>query len=512
MPEDASLLAKTARGAGWVMGWRLATRIIGLASSFVLLRLLEKEDFGLIALATAFAQTLESFSWIGIEDAVIREKNLTRKVYDTAFTLNIIRSTVTAIAIALLAGPAAWFYDEPRLADILFALSLGALLDGAINIGTVDFRRNFTFGREFVMFVVPRLASSIATVTVAVIWHSYWGLVVGIVGQRLLRVAFSYAMHPYRPRLGLSVWRNLVGYSTWTWALSVVVQVRDRVDTMLIGRMLGLPQVGAYTVAYEIAALPTTELVEPLTRAAFPGFAAARREGGSVRSTYMRIIASAAVLTLPAGLGISAIADPLVRLALTEKWLAAVPLIQILGLAGTVTVFGMISSTLFRAYGRMRTTFAVVGTALVLRILLVGLAVQQFGLVGAAWAAVISIILEQAANIVVTFRGFDLRLSDLLRQVWRPLCASAVMAAMLAWTGFGWRPFPREPQQVVVYLLVAAMTGAMVYGASLLAFWLASGRPAGAESDLLTVVRNIARGLLARINQRAPIGGQRSEI
>ena len=100
-----SILAKTARGAGWVIGWRLVTRSLGLISTLFLVRLLHPADFGLVTLAMSFGQAIDSLSSLGVEEAVIREKHPTRDLYDSAFTINVIRGFATAVVVALAAWP-----------------------------------------------------------------------------------------------------------------------------------------------------------------------------------------------------------------------------------------------------------------------------------------------------------------------------------------------------------------------------------------------------------------------
>src|SRR3954471_22402049 len=109
MTPTRSVLARTVRGAGWVIAWRLGMRVLGLISTLILVRLLVPADFGLLALAAGFAQTIDGMMTLGTEEAVIRQTNPDRTVYDTAWTLNVIRgATVTAIVL-LCAVPAANF-------------------------------------------------------------------------------------------------------------------------------------------------------------------------------------------------------------------------------------------------------------------------------------------------------------------------------------------------------------------------------------------------------------------
>ena len=98
-----SLLSRTARGAGWVMAWRLGMRVLGLTSTLILVRLLAPADFGLIALATGFVQSVDGLMSLGTEEAVIREAAPSRSVYDTAFTLNALRGLVASSFVVVAA-------------------------------------------------------------------------------------------------------------------------------------------------------------------------------------------------------------------------------------------------------------------------------------------------------------------------------------------------------------------------------------------------------------------------
>src|SRR6185436_3073988 len=152
----------------------------------------------------------------------------------------------------------------------------------------------------------------IVGIAVAVIWQSYWALVAGILTGKILQNFASYAMHPYRPRLSLVAWRDIVGFSIWTWFISMGRMIRGRGVIMIIGGMLNPTQLGVFTVGSEIATLPETELIGPLGRVCFASFAAARRAGISVAETYTRIVSSTLIIAVPASIGISSIAGPLV--------------------------------------------------------------------------------------------------------------------------------------------------------------------------------------------------------
>ncbi len=488
---ETNVLRRTAAGAGWTVGWRMATRLLGLLNTLILTRLLLPSDFGLVALGSSFVVSLDAMSALGIEDALVRERAPDRELYDTAFTLNLIRSGLTATMLAVAALPTAAFFREPRLADVLLSLALGTVATGMTNIGIVDFRRTLSFHREFRLLIAPRLAGVLMTVIVALLARSYWALIAGILTGRSLTVILSYVMHPYRPRLTLRAWRHLAGFSIWTWALSIATLVRDRADGFLIGWSLDATQVGIYSIGTEIADLPTTELVAPLGRACFSGFAAARHAGEDSGQTYLRVVAVVALLTFPLGIGISLLADPMVRLAFGSKWVEAIFVIQIAALFCSMTVFGQISNVLFGAHAMLRSLFTITVSGMSLRVLLLVFLVPRMGIIGAVFAAGIPMLCEYTIYVAVTMRRFNLLYSDLWQRVWRPLVAAIAMAGCLHALGLGWVSTSGDTASLAYGIIIAAGFGVGLYISTIVALWFAVACPVGAETDVLLFAAKI---------------------
>lgn len=505
-PErTGALLEKTAGGAGWTIGWRAATRALGFLSTLVLARILVPADFGLVALAMSFSRAIDIFADIGVQDALVRASHNSRATYDAAFTANVVRGGITAVVIAVSAGPFAKFFGDPRLFYVVLALGLAVLLDALENVGVADFRRDLAFRREFQLSIFPRIAQVVVTIALAFTWANYWALVAGILTGRVLGTIASYVMHPYRPRLSLVAWREIVGFSVWTWLVSMAWMVRGRGVIMIIGGMLNPTQLGIFTVGSEIATLPETELIGPLSRVCFAGFAAARRSGLSVAETYMRITSSMLVVAVPACIGISSIAAPLVYLAFGAKWLEATPIIEILAISGVFAVMERLSSTLYYAFAYLRPLFWIVVVMSVVQFALLVLFVWQSGIVGAALASAVTLLIQQTVLSVLAFRRFVMRPMDLLSRVWRCLLAAATMSAFLALSGLGWVSDAPSLSASLRQLFVTSGSGAAVYTAVLLSLWLASGRPNGPETDVLELIRRVGTRLHGFASRRAAL-------
>ena len=280
------------------------------------------------------------------------------------------------------------------------------------------------------------------------------------------------------------------GFTTWSWAVWLAVVARDRVDTFLIGRIFSPVQVGVYALGAELAALPTTELVDALARACFPSFAQLRNRGVSAGAAYVRVLGAGATLALPAGAGIAAVADPLVRLAFGPGWLGAIPVVQILSTAACLGVIGSLSGTLFSAFGLLRLNFAVISTVTLVRAALLALLLPGGGLTTAAVVIAAVTAAEQAVLLVLTVRRFAVRVQQVVAALSHTVLATGVMAAAMAATGFGFRPVPDHVPQAFA---ASVAFGAVVYAAALGLLWVLAGRPDGPARDLLTIARQLAR-------------------
>jgi lipopolysaccharide exporter len=488
-----SLATRTIKGAGWLMAWRMASRLLGITSTVVLVRLLTPSDFGLVALALSFSLAIDSVSYLGVSDALVREPSLDRTMYDTGFTMTILRGLFTSLLIAAGAWPAARFFGDLRLVNIFLALALTLFLSSLQNIGTVDFQRNLTFGKQFQLAILPRIASIIATMACAIGWHSYWALIAGMLTNRGLTTALTYVIHPYRPRITLRAWRRLVGFSFWSWALSMTALVQARADTIILGGYLNPAAVGIYSVGGEVGGLASSELIGPMTGALFAGFAAARRSGDAIAWAYMRAISLVALLVLPSSAGLALLARPMMHLVFGARWDAAVPLVQLFAFIGIFQVGGAISGALLTVDGLLNLNFRIELATAGLRVIVLLVMVPSFGLIGAATGVAACALFQEVVYLGVTFQRTGLRARDLAANVWRPALATGGMALALLATGLTQQPVDASGVCSGLLLAATVLTGALVFGAIVLLAWLASGRPRGAETYLWSVVEQAIR-------------------
>jgi O-antigen/teichoic acid export membrane protein len=478
-----SVQQRTAAGIIWMVAGRITDRAIGVASMLVLARLLLPDDFGLVAMATAIGAVLDLLGAFNFDLALIQRKDAGKSEYDTVWTFNVIFGCVCAVSLLLLAAPAAAFYREPRLDVVMYALALVYFVDGFTNVGIVDFRKELNFRDEFAFTTYRRLVTFVVTIACALWLRSYWALIAGILVGRLSGLYLSYRMSAYRPALALSAAGTLFHFSKWLFLNNILLFLSRSGPNFIIGRMSGATGLGVYTLAYEISNMPTTELVAPITRATFPGFAK-MHETSVMATLYIKLLGIIALLILPMGVGIAAVAEPLVQFALGPQWEGAIPLIQLLAIYGAISATQANNGIVWIALGRPRDVTITLSLFLILFAPLLYFLLLHYDVRGAGYAYLVAYVLHLPFVVWNTKRLLALPWLAFAQTLWRPILGVVAMyTAVKALNGV------LIAAPVVLRLCAECLLGATIYAASVLALWVAAGRPIGAERFCLTRVR-----------------------
>jgi O-antigen/teichoic acid export membrane protein len=253
----STVAKRVATGAGWLYGYRWVERLLDLTSIVVLARLLVPEDFGLVAIAASVVAIIEGLSDFDVNKALIRTRDDHRSLYDTAWTLSVLRGLLAA---ALMTAIAALLPDE-RMAGVLFALALSPLLKGLSNPRFVTFERDLVYSRLAWLTLGSKVTAFGVTLGLAILYRSYWALVIGILVGALSSLLLSYVLRPYRPQISLARWREIFAFSGWMSLTTIVTTLSMETDKIIVGRLLGVADTGLYFMTQRIGVLPTRELV-----------------------------------------------------------------------------------------------------------------------------------------------------------------------------------------------------------------------------------------------------------
>lgn len=482
-----------------MLGFKLIHRSIGLISTLILARLLLPEHFGIIAMAMSVIAILELATSFGFDIALIRNQKASKEHYNTAWTFNVLFGVSIMLFMVLLAHPAAIFYNKPELTNVILALSLGPLIFGFENIGTVAFRKEMDFRKEFNFQVYKKLLQFFVTVPMALILHNYWALVLGILSGRIAGVILSYKLHPYRPWFSFAAARELYNFSKWLLFTNILAFLRTRSSDFIIGRISGAHALGLFNISYEFSNTPTTELSAPINRAIFPGYAKISEDLSILRKSYLDVLAMLAFVAFPLGVGLAATAEPLVYVALGSKWAEAIPLIQILAFAGVLAATESNSASIYFSIGKPKLLAIVHGVSTVALIPLAIWLTNLHGVVGAAFAFLIVGFFSFPLNFYILSTHLNLKFTNFLLALWRPSVSTAVMFFVVD----TYIRYFKKPEELTIYLTIflsAILLGAIIYVTTTLLLWYVSSKPKGPEQIVIERIVIVMRKYVERGN------------
>lgn len=483
-------------GGSWLIAGRAIDRLIGIVSISILARLLKPVDFGLVAIAGAVVSGIEILSAFGFDFALVRHTDPSSEDLDSGWTLRVLFGLSTLVALILLGPVMAAFYHQPALRELLLAMGGVSFIASLENIGTIYFRREFAFHKEFLIRVASKMVGFCVTVTLALMFRSFWALVAGVFAIRGTTVVASYVFHPYRPRFSLRRARSLFGFSVWLLAANLIEYCREKFADLFIARLYGPRMNGLFAVAAEISWVPLTEVAAPINRAAFSKYAEDVRANRGLGASYVSVAPLVWMISLPMAAGIVAVAPEAIELLLGPQWAAARWVLRWLAVGTVFTVMTTNTQTVYWALGHTRVAagLGMAGAAIVVPATII---CSHFGgYTGVAFAFALASALVVPINFAVLRRLAGIRFMELWSRVWRIAFGTAVMSIAL------WLCFPEvgfaDTRSAILNFIGKAVIGAATYVLAVWLAWRVCGRPTGPENAALEWIGNAVSRLRAR--------------
>lgn len=492
--------AKLKIGVLWGAGGRFVSNALGLVCTLVLAHLLVPDDFGVAAIGTTLLGVLHSFTQFTLGEAVIHHEDPHDGHLDTAWTMGVIRSVVLALVLLIATPFVEKFYNDDRLVPVMLIIATAALFSGFYNPRLAMLNRELKFSQDLVFLASQRIAMLVVSVTLAILFRNYLAIVGGILALSVVGVAVSYILAPYRPKFRLKEARELFGYSGWLTLSEVVSALSWRLDPLIVGKFAGQTGLGIFSVSSNLASLPTNEITGVMKTTLFPGFREVRHDPERLRRAYTRIQALTSAIVIPCAFGLATVADPLIRLVLSEKWLGAIPIIQVLSVVYALKTLGSTAEPLAMAVGETRLLFRRNFQLLLVRtpIIIAGLYLQ--GLDGLLVALVVATFFGIAFDIMMVRQICALNLFRQLLENTRTLISASVMLGLTI-AIVRLLPLGNETTANTIKLVVSVTFGIVVYLATMLLAWKMAGQPEGPEREILSIVHSTNPRLLQRFHR-----------
>ncbi|EZP55182.1 Polysaccharide biosynthesis family protein [Sphingomonas sp. RIT328] len=493
-PAPAAVAAshRTALASILAVGGRLLSRLIDLVALIVLARLLQPADFGLISIAMSLIFIVEAVMELPVSQVLLVERDITRSMMDTAFTLSVLRGVVLAVLIGAAAWPFAIVYGDMRLLPLILALALAPAFRGINNPRLALYNRDLDFRRTVATELLGKLVSIGVSIGVAVATGSYWALALGTIASPVTASLMSFVLAPYRPTLSLKDWRLFRNFLSWLSGAQLFSAFAWQMDRLVLGRLAPTASVGRFTMADSLASIPGQVLLTPILGPLSAGLVAVRDDPARLRQAYLKTFAAVALLGFPILAGTALLAHPVVSLALGAKWDMVAPILQWLALAGIPGLLWTPLNALALALRRSTLIFNRQLTDFLVKVPLVIAGAWFFLIPGIAAARAAAALVLAGMAVKAARDAIDLPVWAQLKAILRPVIGCLVMGA-LVYPATQWLPADLAKPWLVAALAGFAALGALGFGMTVLLLWQLAGRPQGGEAMVLGIATKMLR-------------------
>lgn len=489
---EAPVGARAAASAGLLVASRLITRCIDLITLSLLGRLLTPADFGIVAIAMSVIFIVEAVMEIPIGVALVRVRNPTERHYDTAFTVGLLRSCILMAVVIALSWPIAELYRDERLIWLISALGTAPAVRSLGSPRITEFTRRMDYRPIVALEAMGKLTSLVVSVVVAWCTGSYWAIAVGTIATPLTIAVASHIAFRYRPRLSLAEWSAFSAFVRWSTINQLVGAMNWQIDQLMLGRMVSRQDLGRFSMASNLASLPTQVIIVQLLNPLTVAFSLIHDNPARLKDAYRASAAMIVCIGLPVLIGLGLVADPLIRLVLGEKWTVISPIVSFMALSIIPSLFVSPLSPLLMALNRTQALFPIALSELLFKMPILLVAIWLFGMEGAVGMRMLTALFVAAVSMRAAQQTIGWAAWKQVAEHWRSIVAGTLMAAAV---------YPltcdleHEPQIVLMAakLVGAVLLAAAVYAVAILALWFVAGRPAGAEAKILNLVRSVIR-------------------
>lgn len=320
----------------WRSGSQILAQLVQWAATFLVIRILDPQDYGLFAMTGVVLVFLNMLNGYGLASGLIQKPEITTRDIRQLFgMLLLLNGALAAAQVLILAPAAAAYYRQPIVADMLRAQALFYFATPFIALPYALLSRSLDFKGQARVNIIASIASASAALGGALIGLGVWTLVfapmvlfgVRAIGMTIAAKSLIWPSFDFRGSGSLARYGGVMAVGQLFWF------AQSQADVFIAGRHFTPHMLGIYTESLFLTQVFVSKIVPPLNEVAFSAYARIQHDRTAVAFAFARSVRVIMVAALPFYFGLAATAEPLVLVVLGQKWAEMAPVVHLLALA-----------------------------------------------------------------------------------------------------------------------------------------------------------------------------------
>lgn len=351
---EQSLKDKTAKGLLWGGLSNGMQQLLNLIFGIFLARLLNAEDYGMMAMLSIFSLIASSLQESGFTAALANKKEITHKDYNAVFWFNTGLSCCLYIILFLCAPLIAWFYDKPELTPLARYAFLGFFISSLGIAHNAYLFRHLMVKQKAISSIIGLVVSGTIGVIMAYNGFAYWGIATqGIVYVTTITACFWY-FSPWRPTFHIDFrpLKGILSFSSKLLVTSIFNNINNNIFSVVLGKFYSEREAGFFTQANKWNTMAHATVTGMVNGVAQPILSTLSEDRERQQRVFRKMLRFTAFLSFPAMLGLCLIAHDFIVIAIEEKWLDSIPILQLLCIGGAFLPIVNLYSNLIISKGK----------------------------------------------------------------------------------------------------------------------------------------------------------------
>ncbi len=327
---EENLKKKTLSGLIWQYAEKCGAQFVGFVVSIIIARILTPADYGLIGLITVFISVALVFARSGMGQALVQKKDANDEDFSTVFYYSIVVSLAIYAVLFFTAPFISGFYNEPKLVSVIRVLGVTVIIGAIYSVQQAKVQREMNFKKFFYATLIGTFISAAIGIVLAYTGFGVWALVWQQISAQFINTIILYFVVKWKPKFLFSFKKmaQLFGYS-WKLLVSALIDtVYNNIYSLIIGKYYSSADLGYYNRGKQYPMLVVENVNGSINSVIFPVLSKMQDDKERFKATVRRSIKTSTYIIFPLMAGLAAVAEPLVKIMLTEKWVPAVPFIQ----------------------------------------------------------------------------------------------------------------------------------------------------------------------------------------
>jgi PST family polysaccharide transporter len=348
------------KGARWIGLSQTVIQVLRVVTTLVLTQLLTPAEFGIVALVTVVSGFFERVVGdTGTSSAIVQRPTLTHGLASSILFLNLGIGFLTSLLFFVAATPISILLGSSDTIGFVRVVGLLAFINSFTYVPQALFRRTLQFQKLATANLANAAVTGFTSIGFAVADFGAWSIVYGNLSGSVVGVIVAWALGSWRPAwyFSRSDLADISTFSAYLSAKNLFGYITFAGDRFVVGRLLGVTDLGFYGLANRLMRYPTQIVAQTYRSTVFPGLARLQDDIEATANAYRRSVSTIALLVFPLSVAVAAVAEPLVSLALPPAWEPVAPVLAIIACTSGLQAVAGTTGSLYTARGRTDLAF-----------------------------------------------------------------------------------------------------------------------------------------------------------